>query len=115
MALLDRLRAPLARSHARASTLPRSGLNVRVVEDSGTFEGDDGSRWWASGYAPIIDDDDGGWHYATLREGATSDPRARYCKVAGAHYHADAVRDRRFAPGCTVMLRPEPDNPHGEG
>ena len=114
MALLDRLRTPLARSHVGAATLPGSVLNVRVVEDTGTFEGD-GSKWWASGYAPIIDEDDGGWHYATLREGATSDPRARYCKVAGAHYRPEALRDSRFAPGCAVMLRPEPDNPHGEG
>ncbi len=90
-------------------------MTVRVVEDSGTFVGHDGSEWWSNGYTPIIDDADGGWHYATQVEHVTSDPRARYGKVAGARFRPEALQDGRFALGSAVMLRLEPDNPHGDG
>ena len=45
-------------------------------------------------------------------EHRTSDPRAYYCKVAGAQHRPDALADKRFAPGAQIVLRAEPNNPY---
>jgi len=88
---------------------------VRVVKDTGAFESHDGAKLWGSGYTPIIDDNDGGYHFATVGEHVTSNASVLYSRVAGVTYHPEALRDRRFAPGSAVVLRPEPGNPNGDG
>ena len=119
MALFSRIRSASPRFHGGATTSPpfppRSVVTVRVVEDTGVFEGRDGSKLWGSGYTPIIDDHDGGYHFATVEDHVTSNAGVLYSRVAGVTYHPEALRDRRFAPGSAVVLRPEPDNPHGDG
>jgi hypothetical protein len=118
MGLLNRIRGapPQSRHSATSPPVPaRSVVTVRVVEDTGMFEGHDGLKLWSSGYTPIIDDHDGGHHFASVGEHATSNPGVLYSRVAGVTYHPEALRDRRFAPGSAVVLRPEPDNPHGDG
>src|SRR5271166_924931 len=94
-----------------APPVATGSLTVRVVEDTETFEGHDGSKWWSSGYAPVYEDRDGEQHFRRLGEHA-SDGRALYCKVAGSHFYADALQDPRFKTGSPALLRPEPDNPY---
>lgn len=57
----------------------------------------------------------------TLRDGehslAWTSPRLaeagiQVVKVAGTSYRLDELQDPGFAPGSTLLLRPEPDNPH---
>jgi hypothetical protein len=87
------------------------GITVSVVEDTHSFDGDEGTRWWSNGYAPVHMDDDGGFHFAALGE-RLGDGRAVYCKVAGARHYDAAIADPRITPGITVELRPEPNNPY---
>ena len=41
-----------------------------------------------------------------------SDERLKVVKVAGASYRAEALQDDAFAPGRSLALVREPDNPH---
>jgi hypothetical protein len=89
----------------------KSGIAVSVVEDTHCFDGDDGTRWWSNGYAPVHVDDDGGYHFAALGE-HLGDGRVLYCKVAGARHYDQGIADPRLRPGITLELRPEPNNPY---
>lgn len=104
MGLFDRLRARGAQSP------PAPPITVHVVEDTHTFEGDNGETIWCGGYTPISDDG----LYLAEAEHRTTDPRTFYCKVAGAQHRPDALGDRRFAHGSQIVLRPEPDNAYDE-
>jgi hypothetical protein len=93
---------------------PGLPIKLTVIEDTHSYEGDDGKTYWSIGLAPVIEDTDGGHHF--LRPGdPLPDSRAIYCKVAGVKHYGDALRDRRFKPLCVVKLIPEPDNPYGHG
>ena len=87
-----------------------SKTTIHVVEDTHTFEGDDGDTIWCGGYAPISDDG----IFLSVSEHRTSDPRAFYCRVAGAKYRPSALADKRFAHGSQIVLRAEPDNKYDE-
>src|SRR5664280_1320416 len=126
MALLDRFRGPAPAPPSQVeprpaitihsvtdTSLPQvepdSPITVHVIEDTNTFEGHDGEIIWGGGYAPV--DEDGLFLYEADHE--TSDPRAFYCKIAGAQHRPKALADkRRFAVGSRIVLRPEPDNPY---
>jgi hypothetical protein len=90
--------------------VPAPKIAIRVVEDTHTFEGDDGDIIWCGGYAPISDEGT----FLSVSEHLTSDPRAFYCRVAGAKYRPAALADKRFAHGSQIVLRAEPDNEHDE-
>lgn len=113
MGILRRRRATTRLSDAPVSisspVVSATEVTVSVIEDTHTYDGDDGSTWWSGGYAPVHQDPDGGYHFAALGE-QVSDPRVLYCKVAGAHHRPEALQDSRFKPGSPAMLRPEPDN-----
>ena len=89
----------------------RTVVSVCVVEDSHSYEADDGSCWWSAGHAPVYEDDDGDYHFVALGE-HLCEGHVLYCKVAGVRHYGAALEDRRFRPGSKVLLRPEPDNPH---
>lgn len=105
MGLLDRLR-----SFSTPPSRAESKITIRVVEDTHTFEGDDGDVIWCGGYTPI--DEDGA--YLSASDHRTTDSRAFYCRVAGAKYRPKALADKRFTQGSQIVLRPEPDNEHDE-
>lgn len=111
MGLLDRL-AVRARSDPPTAARRAEGTGeqivVRVVEDTHTFEGDDGQRIWCGGLSPVGEDG----HFLSEAEHRTSDPRAFVCKVAGAQHYPGVLDDPRIGPGSPVVLRPEPDNPY---
>ena len=85
---------------------PTDAVSIAVVEDTHTFETEDGTSIWCGGYTPV--DEDGQF----LREGdrQTSDPRCFFCRVAGTSYRRDALQREDLKPGVPVLLRPEPDN-----
>ncbi|HST54704.1 MAG TPA: HIRAN domain-containing protein [Solirubrobacteraceae bacterium] len=87
---------------------PADGIAVRVLKDTHTFYGHDGSAWWSGGYAPIGDDGE----FLALADHATSDPRVLFCAVAGAKHRPAALQDARFQPRSELLLQAEPDNPH---
>jgi hypothetical protein len=93
-----------------ARWLPRDGdITVHLVEDTHTFDGDSGQRIWCGGLSPI-DESDG--RFLSEAEHYTSDPRAFFCKVAGARHYPDVLDDRRLKPGSPIVLKAEPDNPY---
>lgn len=83
-------------------------ISVAVVEDTHTFEAEDGTSIWCAGYTPV--DQDGQF----LREADhhTLDPRCFFCRVAGTSYRRDTLQREDLKPGTPVLLRPEPDNQH---
>jgi restriction system protein len=83
-------------------------VSVSVVEDTHTFDADDGTTLWCGGYTPI--DEDGAFLKAD--DHRTSDPRCFYCSVAGTSYRRDALQKGGLKPGAQVLLRPEPQNEH---
>lgn len=91
-----------------SGTSSSSTVSITVVEDTHTFEAEDGTTIWCGGYTPI--DDDGEF----LREADhhTSDPRCFFCHVAGTSYRRDVLQRDGLKPGAAVLLRPEPDNKH---
>jgi len=107
MGLFTRKSQAAIRPPSRAA----GGITVNVVEDTHSFDGDDGTRWWSNGYAPVHVDDDGEYHFAILGE-SLGDGSVLYCKVAGTRHYEPAVADPRVRPGITVELRPEPNNPY---
>lgn len=92
----------------RVSLPTGDGVTIHVVEDTHTFDGDDGKRIWCGGYAPI---DEHGF-FLPESEHRTTDPHALYCHVAGVSFRASALSDKRFAHSSPVKLIAEPDNPH---
>ena len=115
MGFLERFRAKAARSgHAETAASPVAPgppITVRVAEDTHTYQGNDGKRYWSGGYAPVYDDGSGEHHF--LRPGEPlSNPRALYCTVAGVQHYSEALQDSRFAPMSPLKLIPEPDNPY---
>jgi restriction system protein len=83
-------------------------VSIAVVEDTHTFEAEDGTNIWCGGYTPV--DEDG----LFLREADhhTPDPRCFFCRVAGTSYRRDALQREDLKPGASVLLRPESDNQH---
>ncbi|HEY4894799.1 MAG TPA: HIRAN domain-containing protein [Solirubrobacteraceae bacterium] len=61
---------------------------------------------WCGGFTPTSEDGD----FLYEAEHRTTDPRAFYCKVAGAQHRPAALADKRFDHGSLVLLRPEPGN-----
>jgi hypothetical protein len=113
MGLLDRLGV---RAHAdqSAAIRPQEGAEeqivVRLVEDTHTFEGHDGETIWCGGLSPIAEDR----HFLSEAEHLTSDPRAFFCKVAGARHYPGVLDDPRIGPGSPVVVKAEPENPYDE-
>ncbi len=105
--LLDRLR-PHATPPAPLPTVPK--VTVYVVEDTHTFEGHEGETIWCGGYTPTTEDG----MFLTEAEHRTTDPRAFYCKVAGAQHRPEALGNKRFALGSQIVLRADPDNAYDE-
>jgi HIRAN domain len=83
-----------------------SGDVVHLIEDTHTFEGDDGDMIWCGGLAPCTEDGS----FIPEREHHTTHPDVLFCKVAGASHRHDALQAAAFAPGSQIQLRPEPDN-----
>jgi hypothetical protein len=79
---------------------------VHVIEDTHTFEGDDGGTIWCGGLAPCTADGS----FILESEHHTTHPDVLFCKVAGASHRHDALQAAAFAPGSQIRLRPEPDN-----
>jgi hypothetical protein len=86
-------------------------IRLLIKEDTHPFEGEDGRTYWCIGPAPVYEDTNGEVHYLQLGEDLP-DPRAIFCKVAGISFYAEALGDRRLAPGSRLELKPEPDNVH---
>lgn len=84
------------------------GVTIHVIEDTHTFDSDDGRRIWCGGYAPT--DKDG--FFLPESEHRTTDRHAFYCHVAGVSFRASALKDKRFAHSSPIKLIAEPDNPH---
>ncbi len=79
---------------------------VHLIEDTHTFEDDDGNTIWCGGLAPCMEDGT----FLPESDHRTTDPRVLYCKVAGVSHRREALQDEAFAPGCQIRLRAEPDN-----
>lgn len=105
--LLRRFR-PAAPVRAEAAS---ATYTVQVVEDTHCFDGEDGTRWWSVGLAPVYSDSDGEHHFMPLGE-SLCEGQVLYCKVAGVQHYGSAVGGHRFAHGSTTQLIPEPDNEH---
>jgi hypothetical protein len=103
--LLRRVR-PAAPVRAEAAS---ATYTVQVVEDTHSFDGEDGTRWWSVGVAPVYPDSDGEHHFMPLGE-SLCEGQVLYCKVAGVQHYGNAVGDRCFAHGSTTQLIPEPQN-----
>jgi len=86
-------------------------VTVAVIEDTHSYEGDDGHTYWSIGFSPVHEDADGGYHFLRLGE-PLPDARAIYCKVAGVQHHEGGIRGGQFTPVAAAKLVPEPDNPH---
>lgn len=82
---------------------------VQVVDDTHWFDGEDGTRWWSVGLAPVYVDNDGEHHFMSLGE-SLCDGQVLYCKVAGVQHYGRAVESHGFAKGSTTQLIPEPKN-----
>jgi hypothetical protein len=107
MGLLERLRDFTTVAPAPA---PAVGLaRLWVVREYGTVNSRDGTELWREGFAPI--DPESG-RYLCWDAPEMTDAGIRITHVAGVSYRRDALQDNRFAPGSTLLLRPEPDNPH---
>jgi hypothetical protein len=83
-----------------------SDATVHLIEDTSTFEGDDGETIWGGGLAPCTEDGT----FIPESEHRTTNPDVLFCKVAGASHRHDALQAAAFAPGSQIRLRPEPDN-----
>ena len=79
---------------------------VHLIEDTHTFEGDDGDTIWCGGLAPCTEDAT----FIPESEHRTTHPDVLFCKVAGASHRRDALQAEAFAPGSQIRLRREPDN-----
>jgi restriction system protein len=87
---------------------PSAETSVRVVEDTHSFEAEDGTVLWQIGFVPV--DQDGGF---LSEEGhRTSDPRCFFCHVAGVSYRQETLQTADLAPGAPVRLSRERDNRH---
>lgn len=113
MKFFDRMRqtqraqnAPVASTSLHGE--PDDKITVHLVEDTHTFQGDNGDEIWCGGLSPIATDG----HFLHESEHRTSDPRAYFCKVAGARYYRDVLDSENIRPGSPVILKAEPDNPH---
>ena len=69
---------------------------------------DDGGEVWVSGFHLV--DDAGQWLGRDAPELAASG--LIVCGVAGAAHRPEALASDAAAPGRSLTLRPEPDNPH---
>jgi HIRAN domain len=103
--LLRRFR-PAAPVRAEAASATYA---VQVAEDTHCFDGEDGTRWWSVGLAPVYPDSDGENHFMPLGE-SLCEGQVLYCKVAGVQHYGSAVGNHRFAKGSTTQLIPEPEN-----
>jgi restriction system protein len=83
-------------------------VSVVVVENTGTFETDDGATVWCGGYVPVAEDG----NRLSVAEHRTTDPRCFFCAVAGSSFRRDALQSDGLRPGANVALRPEPNNEH---
>jgi hypothetical protein len=98
----------LLRPSSSEAVLVGPPLTIHVVEDTHTYEAEDGKVVWCGGYAPV--DEDG--HFIAESEHRTSNERVLHCKVAGVTFRPPrALANRRFAHGSQLMLRLEPSNP----
>lgn len=88
---------------------PRGIHTVHVVEDTHSFDGEDGNHWWSVGLAPVYPDSDGEHHFMMLGE-SLCEGQVLYCKVAGVQHYAGAIADSCFAAGSTTRLIAEPEN-----
>jgi hypothetical protein len=105
--LLRRFRpAAPVRAEAESAT-----CTVQVVEDTHCFDGEDGTRWWSVGLAPVYPDSDGEHHFMPLGESLCGG-QVLYCKVAGVQHYGSAVGNHCFAHGSTTKLIAEPGNEH---
>jgi hypothetical protein len=86
-------------------------IRLLIKDDTHPFEGDDGRTYWCIGPAPVYEDANGEAHYLQLGQ-ELPDSRAIFCKVAGVSFYAEALGDRRLAPGSRLKLELEPDNAH---
>jgi HIRAN domain len=83
---------------------------VDVVVEERYWYPDDGSVLWIAGFQPV--DPDSGRYLANDAPELTR-RGLRIAAVAGAgRHHADVIGADEFAPGRTLALRREPDNPH---
>jgi hypothetical protein len=80
---------------------------VHLIEDTHTFEGDEGETIWCGGLAPCTED---GAFLPESEHHSPTHPDVLFCKVAGASHRHDALQAAAFAPGSQIVLRPEPDN-----
>lgn len=86
-------------------------IRLLIKDDTHSFEGEDGKTYWCIGPAPVYEDANGEAHYLRLGEELPA-PRVIYCKVAGISFYAEALGDRRLAPGSHLEFKLEPDNAH---
>jgi HIRAN domain len=106
MGLLDRLGLRTAASAETDAATQSDEITLTVLDDTHTFETDDGRQIWCGGYSPI--DEDG--HFLKEAEHHTSDPRAFFCHVAGVSFRPQALPMACFETGSPLALRREPDN-----
>jgi hypothetical protein len=88
------------------STPAIAAAPVHLIEDTHTFEGDDGETIWCGGRAPVTEDGT----FIPESEHRTTNPDVLFCKVAGVNHRHQVLQDAAFAPGSQILLRPEPDN-----
>jgi hypothetical protein len=103
------IKAPPAPASAAAPTpalAASTDATVHLIEDTHTFEGDDGELIWCCGLAPITEDG----MFIPEGDHGTTHPDVLFCKVAGANHRHEALQADAFAPGTQIRLRPEPDN-----
>jgi hypothetical protein len=83
---------------------------VDVVVEERYWYPDDGSVLWIAGFQPV---DAGSGRYLANDAPELTSRGIRIAAVAGAgRHHADVIGADEFAPGRTLALRREPDNPH---
>ena len=84
-------------------------MRVDVEYEERYWYPDDGGIVWLAGYS-LVDPDSGDFL-------ARDDPRVRergllVANVAGARFHEEALQSAGAAPGRSLVLRRDPDNPH---
>ncbi len=82
---------------------------VAVVFEERYWYPDDGSVVWLAGYTPV-DPESGAYLARDAPE--LAERGIRVVGVAGARFHEEALQSEGAAPGRSLVLRPEPDNPH---
>jgi hypothetical protein len=84
-------------------------VKVSVSFEERYWYPDDGGIVWLAGYS-LVDPASGA--FLGRDDPWLAERGLRVVGVAGARFHDEALQSDGAAPGRTLLLRPEPDNPH---